>query len=179
MNCVLFLLFFIYHMKYKCTSINIGAAFKGMHVSPAKHCYVWLLDRHTNRQTDAGQSYPYVPLCSQATQKPKLPSLDTLRKSGYHWQSYGSWHNAFENIYIGKWSRWSECCVTWTLIIPTQRLRRGYCNAPVVPSVSVSVTLWPCEHDRNSTFVKSIKSNALFKEGYSISPRLFFLEALS
>ena len=49
---------------------NIVAAFRGMHVSPAKHSYVWLsrkcdyrTDRHTHTQTDAGQSDPYVPLC--------------------------------------------------------------------------------------------------------------------
>ena len=43
---------------------NIGTAFRGMHVSPAKHSYVWLprkcdyrtdtqTDRHTDGQTDA------------------------------------------------------------------------------------------------------------------------------
>ena len=49
---------------------NIVAAFRGMHVSPAKHSYAWLprkcdyrTDRHTHTQTDAGQSDPYVPLC--------------------------------------------------------------------------------------------------------------------
>ena len=51
-------------------SKNIVAAFRGMHVSPAKHSYAWLsrkcdyrTDRHTHTQTDAGQSDPYVPLC--------------------------------------------------------------------------------------------------------------------
>ena len=41
-----------------------------MHVSPAKHSYVWLprkcdyrTDERTDGQTDAGQSDPYVPLC--------------------------------------------------------------------------------------------------------------------
>ena len=49
---------------------NIVAAFRGMHVSPAKHSYAWLprkcdyrTDRRTHTQTDAGQSDPYVPLC--------------------------------------------------------------------------------------------------------------------
>ena len=48
----------------------IVAAFRGMHVSPAKHSYAWLprkcdyrTDTRTDRQTDAGQSDPYVPLC--------------------------------------------------------------------------------------------------------------------
>ena len=40
---------------------NIVAAFHGMHVSPAKQLCMttkkaWLSDRHTDRQTDAGQS---------------------------------------------------------------------------------------------------------------------------
>ena len=46
------------------------AAFRGMHVSPAKHSYAWLprkcdyrTDTHTDGQTDAGQSDPYVSLC--------------------------------------------------------------------------------------------------------------------
>ena len=45
------------------------AAFRGMHVSPAKHSYAWLprkcdywTDTQTDGQTDAGQSDPYVPL---------------------------------------------------------------------------------------------------------------------
>ena len=48
--------------------------FRGMHMSPAKHSYVWLprkcdyrtdtpTDWQTDRQTDTGQSDPYVPLC--------------------------------------------------------------------------------------------------------------------
>ena len=50
----------------QCKWINIVAAFKGMHVSPAKHSYAWLprkCDYRTDGQTDAGQSDPYVPLC--------------------------------------------------------------------------------------------------------------------
>ena len=46
------------------------AAFRGMHMSPAKQLCLttkkaWLPDRQTDRdrQTDAGQSDPYVPLC--------------------------------------------------------------------------------------------------------------------
>ena len=49
---------------------NIVTAFRGMHMSPAKHSYAWLsrkcdyrTDRHTHAQTEAGQSDPYVPLC--------------------------------------------------------------------------------------------------------------------
>ena len=48
--------------------LNIVAAFQGMHLSPAKQLCVttkkvWLPDRRTDRQTEAGQSDPYVPLC--------------------------------------------------------------------------------------------------------------------
>ena len=52
------------------------AAFGGMHVLPAKHCYAWLprkcdyrIDRHTDGQTDTGQSDPYVSLCFAGTIK--------------------------------------------------------------------------------------------------------------
>ena len=56
------------------------------------------------------------------------------------------------------------CCV-WTSYIshsdcsvPRNALRRGYCNAAVVPSVRLSVCACvrhalPCEHDRNFTVV--------------------------
>ena len=75
---------------------NIVAAFRGMHVSPAKHSYAWLsrkcdyrtdrhthsqtdaghdyrTDRHTHTQTDAGQSDPYVPLCFAGDTKTRTP----------------------------------------------------------------------------------------------------------
>ena len=45
---------------------NIVEAFRGMHVLPTKHSYVWLLrkcDYWTDTQTDAGQGDPYVKLC--------------------------------------------------------------------------------------------------------------------
>ena len=46
---------------------KIVAAFRGMHVSPAKHSYASVTDRQTDRrtdrQTDDGQSDPYVSLC--------------------------------------------------------------------------------------------------------------------
>ena len=56
---------------------NIVAAFQGMHMSPAKHSYVWLprkrdywIDGQT-RQTDARKSDPYVSLCSAGDTKIK------------------------------------------------------------------------------------------------------------
>ena len=38
-------------------------AFRGMHVSPAKHSYASVTDGQTDRRTDDGQSDPYVSLC--------------------------------------------------------------------------------------------------------------------
>ena len=60
---------------------------------------------HTDRQTDRQTPDKVIPMfryASQAIQKHRLPSLDTVRKTGYYWQSYDSWHNASENIYIRK-----------------------------------------------------------------------------
>ena len=45
---------------------KIVSAFRGMHVSPAKHSFGKCdrrTDRQTARQTDDGQSDPYVSLC--------------------------------------------------------------------------------------------------------------------
>ena len=49
--------------EFALLSQNIVAAFRGMHVSPAKHSYAWLPDRQTDTRTDTGQRDPYVPLC--------------------------------------------------------------------------------------------------------------------
>ena len=64
------------YLKWKNDKITAGlgkqivAAFRGVHVSPAKHYYaslprkwVYRIDRHTDGQKDAGQSDPYVLLC--------------------------------------------------------------------------------------------------------------------
>ena len=55
--------------------INIVAAFRGMHVSPAKHSYAWLprkcdyrTDRHMDGQTDRQTPYKVIPMCRYATQ---------------------------------------------------------------------------------------------------------------
>ena len=65
---VLFKLYRLYW--YGLNVYNRVAAFQGMHVSPAKHSYAWLprkrdyrTDTHTDGQTDARESDPYVPLC--------------------------------------------------------------------------------------------------------------------
>ena len=58
-----------YPMEFKKVSqtllAKIVAAFRGMHVSPAKHSYasVTVTDGQTDRRTDDGQSDPYVALC--------------------------------------------------------------------------------------------------------------------
>ena len=59
----------MYNNKWREASGKIVAAFWWMHVSPAETylCVttkkVWLPDRQIDKQTDAGQSDPYVPLC--------------------------------------------------------------------------------------------------------------------
>ena len=69
---------------------NIVAAFRGMHVSPAKHSYAWLprkcdyrTDTHTDRQTPD----KVIPMCryaSQATQK-QSPHKNDPYKSTLRW----------------------------------------------------------------------------------------------
>ena len=61
---------FILHLSEMFKKLNIVAAFRRMHISPANNSYAWLprkcdyrTDRHTHTRKDAGQSYPYVPLC--------------------------------------------------------------------------------------------------------------------
>ena len=51
---------------------NIVAAFRGMHVSPAKHSYGSVTDRQTDGQTYGQTTDKVIPMCryaSQATQK--------------------------------------------------------------------------------------------------------------
>ena len=66
-------------------------AFRGMHVSPAKHSYARLprkcdywTDAHTHRrmdgQKDARQSDPYVPLCFAGDTKTTLLILYVIKK---------------------------------------------------------------------------------------------------
>ena len=92
--------------QWQCISsfvFYIVAAFRGMHVSPAKHSYTWLPWNHDNRterrtdrrQTDAGQSYPYVPLCFAGDTK----SSQSQWKSNYICNSsYGSLLQIFIQI---------------------------------------------------------------------------------
>ena len=54
---------------------NIVAAFRGMHVSPAKHSYAWLprkcdyrTDTRTDRQTDRRTPDKVIPMCCYALQ---------------------------------------------------------------------------------------------------------------
>ena len=58
------------------------AAFRGIHVLPAKHSYAWLsrkCDYRTDRRTDAWQSYPYVPLYFADDTKSLLISVWSVR----------------------------------------------------------------------------------------------------
>ena len=64
-----------YGMKGIATRIvkrKIVAAFRGMHVSPAKHSYASVTDGRTDKQTDGRTTDKVIPMCryaSQATQK--------------------------------------------------------------------------------------------------------------
>ena len=52
--------------------IKIVAAFRGMHVSPAKHSSASVTDGQTDRRTDRQTMNKVIPMCrfaSQATQK--------------------------------------------------------------------------------------------------------------
>ena len=69
--------------------INIVAAFRGMHVSPAKHSYAWL-SRKCDYLTNARQSDPYVPLCFAGDTKRghKVVELEvwtTKATKSWHW----------------------------------------------------------------------------------------------
>ena len=64
---------------------NIVAAFRGMHVSPAKHSSGGVTDvqtdRRTDRQTDGRTTDKVIPMCryaSQATQKVSCLGWDIL-----------------------------------------------------------------------------------------------------
>ena len=51
--------------------LKIVAAFRGMHVSPAKHSYASVTDGQTDRRTDRQTTDKVIPMCryaSQATQ---------------------------------------------------------------------------------------------------------------
>ena len=63
------------YVKIKSSLINIVAAFRGMHVSPAKHSSGSVTDGRTDRQTDDGQSDPYVSLCFAGDTKSVLQYL--------------------------------------------------------------------------------------------------------
>ena len=56
---------------------KIVAAFRGMHVSPAKKSYASVTDGQTNRRTDDRQSDPYVSLCFAGDTKTK-PYRDSI-----------------------------------------------------------------------------------------------------
>ena len=72
-------LHFFYQCRFRQTEKNIVAAFRGMHVLPAKHRYAWQprkcdwrTERHKDRQTDTRQNDPYEPLCFIGDTKQQL-----------------------------------------------------------------------------------------------------------
>ena len=102
-----------------------------MHASPAKHSYVWLprkcdyrTDTHTHtrtdRQTDAGQSDPYVPLCFADDTKSKWHNLQVVKWRRHRqkwlilkWEKYST---EWENIPTGKCKVNSKPLKNWMLI---------------------------------------------------------------
>ena len=74
---------------------NIVEAFRGMHVSPAKHSYMCdYQESVTTGQRDAGQSDPYVPLCfaGDTTSVSTIVPTERLIKRS---QSLRNWQNNF------------------------------------------------------------------------------------
>ena len=72
--------------------LNIGAAFRGMHLSPVKHSYVWLprkCDYRSDTQTGRETPDKVIPMCryaSQSTQKVH----DSASYLIYIWLFFGS-----------------------------------------------------------------------------------------
>ena len=72
------------------TCIKIVAAFRGMHVSPAKHSSAGVTDGQTDRQTDGRTTDKVILMCryaSQATQKlksnnQKVPKQAEAKRDG-------------------------------------------------------------------------------------------------
>ena len=65
--------------------IKIVAAFRGMHVSPAKHSFASVTDGQTDRRTDGQTTDKVIPMCryaSQATQKTVFILIRWLFKQG-------------------------------------------------------------------------------------------------
>ena len=71
---------YVYEVETKIPLLlqKIVAAFRGMHVSPAKHSFGKCdrqTDRQTDRQMDDGQSDPYVSICFAGDTKRALKSF--------------------------------------------------------------------------------------------------------
>ena len=86
-------------------TIEYRAAFRGMHVSPAKHSFGKCdgqTDRQTDGQTDDGQSDPYVSLCFAGDTK----------------SAYWSYYWVFYCRLVWKWRVLASC---WHMLqrIPT------------------------------------------------------------
>ena len=111
-----------------CIWINIVAAFRGMHVSPAKHSYAWLprkcdyrtdarTDGRTDGQTDARQSDTYVPLCFAGDTKRHFKVQLWLQAQRHNKQVRANWFLPIWNIYASgsnnPYGKKSQHCTFW------------------------------------------------------------------
>ena len=92
---------------------NIVAAFRGMHVSPAKHSYVWLprkcdyQENVTTGQTDGQTPDKVIPMCryaSQATQKETSAKMETPILNLTEVTELTIW----TNVHFGYWTLISD-----------------------------------------------------------------------
>ena len=100
-------MFEIYCNNYSALK-KIVAAFKGMHVSPAKHrsASVTRTDRQTDRQTDNGQSDPYVSLrfTSDTKRYSTQPILDADKQGSSYLRRVGRSQSSPSRRFGEKWN---------------------------------------------------------------------------
>ena len=106
------------------------AAYRGMHMSPAKHSYAWLpkvwlpkcdyqTDRQTHTETDAGQSDSYVPLCLASNTKNVLETWERCGHKEYTcviFKCIGQLKNVFNKL-LGNYnlSQKLKAVIDWQL----------------------------------------------------------------
>ena len=119
------------------------AALQGMHVSPAKHSYVWLprkCDYRTETQTDRQTPDKVIPMCRyalQATQKIK----HVFVKQGFPQRQQSPDIAKISKSYIltpphprGRWCQWSMSNPYMNL-----QSKFGYC---ITQTLNIALCLW-------------------------------------
>ena len=128
---------------------NIVAAFRGMHVSPAKHNYGWLprkcdyrTDIQTEGRTDRQTPDKVIPICryaSQATQWLQTKGLsnydDVQLRQRYFYKGKNDQNFDGKNVSMETKANWiSKCAITWfnlknlqfqTLVYYSERERKN------------------------------------------------------